>query len=111
MSAATQSGPDLWAAARDAGEATALDALPDWIVLELGRAFTDLAKAPAFSSDMVWDRLSMATREVLATHPNAVGAMFTALVRTGKIERTGATVRSQRKNARGRSIPLWRFRL
>lgn len=110
MSTATVQ-PDLWAAARDAGEATALEALPESTVRELAAAFLELAKAPAFSSDMVWDRLSMATREVLATHPNAVGAMFTGLARSGKIERTGATVRSQRKNARGRSIPLWRFRL
>lgn len=59
---------------------------------------------------MVWDALSFSVREELRAHPNAIGALFTMFARSGAIERTGVTVPSQRKKARGRRIPLWRVK-
>lgn len=94
----------------DAGQESALDALPARVVTALQAAFLMTKGGPSFSSDTVWGHMSMATRECVGTHPNAVAALFTHYAMKGQIERTGALVRSVRKNARGRMIPVWRWR-
>jgi hypothetical protein len=100
--------PDLWTPTDD-GHADALDALPASVVTALQACFLMTKGGPSFSSDSVWGHMSLPTREAVALHPNAVPALFTYYSRAGKIERTGAYVVSQRKAARGRRIPVWRW--
>ena len=95
---------------RDAGESSSSVALPGRVVEALENALLGFRGRPAVTSDMVHGELSQSVRDALATHPNAIGALFTQLARRGILERTGATVRSQRVGARGRRIAVWRFR-
>lgn len=101
--------PDLWTRT-DAGQADALDALPASVVTALQACFLMTKGSPSFSSDSVWGNMSMATRECVELHPNAVAAVFTHYSMAGKIERTGAMIPSRRRNARGRMIPVWRWK-
>ena len=95
---------------RDAGESSALGALPESVVQSLHDALRGFAGKPCVTADMLWDALSYATREAVATHPEAIGATFTYFAKHGWIERLSFTVRSQRANARGRRLSAWRVK-
>ena len=92
---------------RDAGQESAVGALPASVVEAIENAVLDFHGRPAVTSDMVHGKLGLSVRDALATHPNAIGAVFTGLARRGLIERLPYTVRSQRANARGRRLTCW----
>ena len=97
---------------RDAGEDSAASGLPESARRAIEgaiRSFDTHVKLP-FTSDMVRGRLSLAVLDVLARHPCALGAAFTAFARRGEIEETGQRVTTQRRAGRTRRLTVWRFR-
>lgn len=85
---------------------SALDALPEHVRYALWQAVESLRPSP-LTSDMVWDRLTFAQREIVERHPNAIGACFQWHAKQGVLERAGSTVPSHRRNAKGRRIAVW----
>lgn len=77
----------------------------EWLIMATGIVKTLAAGGFPFTTDRVW---SMLERIPVATHePRALGAVMRKLARQGVIRTTGEYVKTQRREAHSRPIPVW----
>lgn len=87
--------------ARDAGASLALSAVDRWRVAAAEALDRLIARGQPFTSDDVADEVG-----VPETHPNAMGGLFSAASKQGRIETVGYT-QATRKSAHARVIRVW----
>lgn len=77
----------------------------EWLTMATGIVKFLAAGTHPFTTDQVW---TMLERIPVATHePRALGAVMRKLAKQGVIRTTGEYVKTQRREAHSRPIPVW----